>query len=119
MDRRVVNDSYTHDLTKLVRTAGLEPALNAQIKVSRAFEVSPTSAVRGGQGRSFGHLDKKSPLHFGSSGDGRRQAEALGELEAEPVKERGLSGVRAHHAAQAELTTILGRQHDVGALNAA
>src|SRR3989442_14433193 len=79
---------------------------------------NPTSAVRRGQGRSFGHLGEKSPLHFGDLGDRRRHAEALREVEAEPVEERRLSGIRTHDTAQTELTTILGGQHDVGALNA-
>ena len=83
-----------------------------------AGSASPTSAVRGGQGRSFGHLGEKSPLHFGDLCDGRRHAEALREVEAKPVEQRGLRGVRTHDAAHAELTTILGRQQDVGALNA-
>src|SRR2546427_8702605 len=52
---------------------------------------NPTSAVRGGQGRSFGHLEKKSPLHFGGSGDRRRHAQALREVEAEPVEEGSLA----------------------------
>src|SRR3989442_5954431 len=78
---------------------------------------SPTSAVRGGQGRSCGHLEKKSPLHFGGSGDRRRHAQALREVEAEPVEEGSLGGVRAHHAAQAQLAAVLGRQDDVCALN--
>src|SRR2546426_11059518 len=78
---------------------------------------SPTSAVRGGQGRSFGHLEKKSPLHFGGSGDRQRHAQALREVEAEPVEEGSLGGVRAHHAAQAQLAAVLGRQDDVCALN--
>src|SRR5712691_6191558 len=85
----------------------------------RRSKSSPTSAVRGGQSRSFRHLGKKSPLHFGGSGDGRRHAEALGEVEAEPVEQGGLHGVRAHDAAEAKLSTILGGQHDVGALNTA
>src|SRR5712692_4401801 len=79
---------------------------------------SPTSAVRGGQGHSFRHLGEKSPLHFGGSGDRRGHSEALGEFEAEAVEENGLRGVRAHDAAQAELVAVLGRQHDVGALDA-
>ena len=66
---------------------------------------SPTSAVRGGQGRSFGHLGEKSPLHFGGLGDGRRHAEALREIEAEPVEEHSLSGIRAHDTAQAAFTS--------------
>jgi hypothetical protein len=79
---------------------------------------SPTSAVRGGQGRSFAHLGKKSPLHFDGSGDGRGRAKPLREVEAEPIEEGSLGRVRAHDAAQAELAPILGGQHDVGALNA-
>jgi hypothetical protein len=49
-------------------------------------------------------------------GDGRRHAETLGKVEAEPIEERRLSGIRTHDTAQAELTAILGGQHDVGAL---
>jgi hypothetical protein len=41
--------------------------------------------VGGGQGRSFGHLGNKSPLHLGGSDDGRRHAQAPGEVEAEAV----------------------------------
>src|SRR3989441_11729747 len=92
-------------------------AQGAWTRVASWPPASPTSAVRGGQGRSFGHLEKKSPLHFGGSGDRRRHAQALREVEAEPVEEGSLGGVRAHHAAQAQLAAVLGRQDDVCALN--
>jgi HEPN domain-containing protein len=36
-DRRTVNDSYTHDLTKLVRTANLEPALDQEMRRDEDF----------------------------------------------------------------------------------
>src|SRR3989441_12650575 len=84
---------------------------------STLFPYTTLFRSRGGQGRSFGHLEKKSPLHFGGSGDRRRHAQALREVEAEPVEEGSLGGVRAHHAAQAQLAAVLGRQDDVCALN--
>jgi hypothetical protein len=95
-----------------------EAAAAIQLGSGGLAEANPTSAVQGGQGRSFGHLGKKSPLHFGEVGDGRRHAEALREVEAEAVEQGGLSGVRAHDAAEAEFTPIRRRQDDVRALNA-
>src|SRR6266481_7327337 len=86
---------------------------------NKVARVSPTSAVRGGQGRSFGHLGKKSPLHLRGAGDGRRHAKPLGEVEAEAVEERSLGRVRVHDAAETELAAVLGGQDDVRALNAA
>src|SRR6266446_2381665 len=85
----------------------------------REPDTSLTSAIRGGQGHSFGHLGKKSALPFGRSGDGQRHAQALREIEPEPIEEGGLRGVRAHDAAQAEFAAVLGGKHDIGALNAA
>lgn len=37
-DRRMVNDSYTHDLVKLMRLGGLEPDLEATSSADPAFE---------------------------------------------------------------------------------
>lgn len=37
-DKRMVNDSYTHDLVKLIRLAGLEPDLEANSGADPAFE---------------------------------------------------------------------------------
>ncbi len=39
-DKRVVMESYTHDLTKLVRVAGLKPSLEQEILRSPAFEAN-------------------------------------------------------------------------------
>lgn len=37
-DKRMVNDSYTHDLVKLMRLGGLEPDLEATSSADPAFE---------------------------------------------------------------------------------
>src|SRR5437660_1695058 len=108
----------------IARSTGSAPVGRRQDRRMRSStpgppRASPTSAVRGGQGRSFGHLGKKSALHFGRSGDGRRHAQALREIEPEPIEEGGLRGVRAHDAAQTEFAAVLGGEHDVGALDAA
>ena len=39
-DRRTVNDSYTHDLTKLVGVAGLESDLDIEKKGDKGFELN-------------------------------------------------------------------------------
>ena len=39
-DKSTVNESYTHDLKRLVRVAGLQPALDAELSRDRAFEVN-------------------------------------------------------------------------------
>jgi hypothetical protein len=36
-DRKTVADSYTHDLARLVRVAGLDPALNQEIQTDAVF----------------------------------------------------------------------------------
>ena len=36
-DRKVVNDSYTHDLVKLIRTAGLDSELDNEMKTNPGF----------------------------------------------------------------------------------
>jgi HEPN domain-containing protein len=36
-DRKTVADSYTHDLARLVRVAGLEPALNQEMQTDAVF----------------------------------------------------------------------------------
>jgi len=38
-DRRIVNDSYTHDLNQLIKVAGLQEALNSEMQRDRDFEV--------------------------------------------------------------------------------
>ena len=37
-DRKIVNDSYTHDLTKLVKVGGLEPDLDQRQRVDPVFQ---------------------------------------------------------------------------------
>ena len=37
-DKVAVNESYVHDLKKLVRRAGLEPELDRELRASRAFK---------------------------------------------------------------------------------
>ena len=37
-DRRIVNDSYTHDLDQLIRVSGLQRALELEIKRDKTFE---------------------------------------------------------------------------------
>jgi HEPN domain-containing protein len=37
-DKAAVNESYVHDLKKLVRRAGLQPDLDRELKASRAFK---------------------------------------------------------------------------------
>src|SRR6266487_1577186 len=39
-DKQVVNDSYTHSITKLVKTAGLDLTLDQEFRADRAFEVN-------------------------------------------------------------------------------
>ena len=39
-DRKTVNDSYTHDLERLVKTAGLERALKEVFGISKRLEVN-------------------------------------------------------------------------------
>lgn len=39
-DRKVVNDSYTHDLAKLLRTAGLDAKLDNKMKKSSIFSAN-------------------------------------------------------------------------------
>jgi HEPN domain-containing protein len=39
-DRRIVNDSYTHDLTQLIKVSGLQAALETKSKGDPAFEVN-------------------------------------------------------------------------------
>jgi RNA polymerase sigma factor (sigma-70 family) len=85
----------------------------------RHRSISPTSAVQGGQDYSFGHLGKKSALHFGGQGHAGADSQALREVQAQAVQEPGLSGIGADHTAQTELAPVGGGQHDVRALDAA
>ena len=39
-DRKTVNESYSHDLEKLVRVAGLHRSLDAETRQDKAFEVN-------------------------------------------------------------------------------
>ena len=39
-DRRIVNDSYTHDLNQLIKVSGLQAALEVEMQRDRAFEVN-------------------------------------------------------------------------------
>src|SRR6266446_6168087 len=87
-------------------TPGVRRFPQSAFFATRCNGASLTSAIRGGQGRSFGHLGEKSALPFGRSGDGQRHAQALREIEPEPIEEGGLRGVRAHDAAQAEFAAV-------------
>lgn len=39
-DKRIVNDSYTHNLNQLVRVAGLQPALDLEMRRDADFGVN-------------------------------------------------------------------------------
>ena len=39
-DRRIVNDSYTHDLNQLIKVSGLQGALELEMQRDRDFEVN-------------------------------------------------------------------------------
>ena len=39
-DKRIVNDSYTHNLNQLVRVAGLQPALDVEMRRDASFGVN-------------------------------------------------------------------------------
>ena len=55
------------------------------------------------------YLRKKSPLHRGGRGQVRPDAEPLRQLQAEPIQERRLGRIRAHHTPQAEVAATLRR----------
>lgn len=41
-DKKLAQDCYTHDLAKLIKTAGLQTALNNEIKSNSSFEINWT-----------------------------------------------------------------------------
>ncbi len=45
-DRKLTNDSYTHDLTKLLLTAGLKQELDEQEKLNKDFKLNWAVAIR-------------------------------------------------------------------------
>jgi HEPN domain-containing protein len=45
-DKKLTNDSYTHDLTKLLVTAGLKQALDEQEKLNKDFKLNWAVAIK-------------------------------------------------------------------------
>ena len=65
-----------------------------------------------------GELRKKSALHH-NRGTGRgAEAEPLGQVQPEPIQQRCLGGIWAHHAAEAEGPTVGRGEYHIGTLDA-
>jgi len=72
-DRKLINDSYTHDLSKLLRLSGLEIKFQKQIKNNRSLEVN-WAVIKdwSEESRYFTDIPKNSATDLYSAVMGRR-----------------------------------------------
>ena len=71
-DRAVVNDSYTHDLDKLVRVAGLEIELREKSASNKQFEVNWNLVKDWSEGARYERHDERKVRDFFSAITDRR-----------------------------------------------
>jgi HEPN domain-containing protein len=63
-DRAVVNDSYTHDLDKLVRVAGLDAERQDRSRVSKQFEINWALVKDWSEGSRYDLNDEQKARDF-------------------------------------------------------
>lgn len=80
-DRAVVNDSYTHDLDKLVRVAGLDAERQARSRVSKQFEINWALVKDWSEGSRYDRNDEQKARDFVRAVTDRRTG-VLGWLKA-------------------------------------
>lgn len=69
-DKKIVDKSWTHDLTELVKTAGLELDLEKEIKNHQEFEVNWSVAKDWTEASRYGkHTDKEAQALYSAIAD--------------------------------------------------
>ena len=59
-DKRIVNDSYSHDLNLLIKVSGLQAALETEMKRDGAFEVNWAIVKDWNEGSRYSRHDARS-----------------------------------------------------------
>jgi HEPN domain-containing protein len=71
-NKRIVNDSYTHDLSQLIRVSDLQPALESEMQRDRAFEVNWAIVKDWNEGSRYEKHDRASAKNlFGAVTDNK------------------------------------------------